>query len=198
MPGFADYSPDEREQLLAYLETQRAVLRLTAYGLADTEARLAPTASSLSVGGVIKHVTHTERHWMEIVTRRVAPFGPDSALAYEEGFRLSETETLQDVLDEYAVVAGDTNSVVRSLSLDHPVPVPSEVPWFPKDLGAWSLRWVLLHLIEETARHAGHADIVRESIDGATWFPLLAAAENWEPTPFIQPWKPATTAPAAR
>jgi hypothetical protein len=49
---------------------------------------------------------------------------------------------------------------------------------------------VLLHLISETARHAGHADIVREAIDGATAFPLLAAAENWPATPWLQPWQP--------
>ena len=51
-------------------------------------------------------------------------------------------------------------------------------------------RWVLLHLIEEIARHAGHADIVRENIDGATAFPLLAAAEGWPSTPWLQPWQP--------
>jgi hypothetical protein len=53
---------------------------------------------------------------------------------------------------------------------------------------------VLLHVIEETARHAGHADIVREAIDGATAFPLLAAAEGWEPTPWLQPWAPPSEA----
>jgi hypothetical protein len=62
------------------------------------------------------------------------------------------------------------------------------VPWFPDGVEAWSVRWVLLHLIEETARHAGHADIVRESIDGATAFPVMAAAEGWPATPWLQPW----------
>ena len=66
------------------------------------------------------------------------------------------------------------------------------VPWFPDDVDAWSVRWVLLHLIEEIARHAGHADIVRESIDGATMFPLMAAAEGWPATDWLQPWEPAS------
>jgi hypothetical protein len=61
-------------------------------------------------------------------------------------------------------------------------------PEFPDDIEAWSVRWVLLHLIAETARHAGHADIVRESVDGATAFPLMAAAEGWPATPWRQPW----------
>ena len=71
-------------------------------------------------------------------------------------------------------------------------PVPKGVPWFPDDIEAWSVRWVLLHLIEEIARHAGHADIVRESIDGATMYELMAAAEGWPATDWLQPWAPAS------
>ena len=55
------------------------------------------------------------------------------------------------------------------------MPVPKGVPWYPDDVDAWSVRWVLLHLVEEIGRHAGHADIVRESIDGATMYALMAA-----------------------
>ena len=72
--------------------------------------------------------------------------------------------------------------------LGQPVPVPRGVPWFPQDVDAWSVRWVLLHLIEETARHAGHADIVRESLDGAASLSLMAAAEQWPANDFVQPW----------
>jgi len=65
--------------------------------------------------------------------------------------------------------------------------------WFPDDVEAWSLRWVLLHLVEEIGRHAGHADIVRESIDGATMYELMAGAEGWPATDWLQPWTPPTT-----
>jgi hypothetical protein len=68
--------------------------------------------------------------------------------------------------------------------------VPKGVPWFPADVEAWSVRWVLLHLIEETARHVGHADIIRESLDGATAIPLMAAVEGWPASPWVQPWEP--------
>jgi hypothetical protein len=82
---------------------------------------------------------------------------------------------------------------VRRTPLDAEVPVPKGVPWYPDDVDAWSVRWVLLHLVEEIGRHAGHADIVRESIDGATMYELMAAAEGWPATEWLQPW----TAPTA-
>src|SRR6478752_1383567 len=60
------------------------------------------------------------------------------------------------------------------------VPEPQDVPWFPKDVTHWSVRWVVLHLIEELARHAGHADLLREAIDGATMYELMARREGWD------------------
>ena len=92
--------------------------------------------------------------------------------------------------DDYGQAAAETDEIVGSLDLDRPVPVPKGVPWFPDDIDAWTVRWVMLHLITETARHAGHADIVRETIDGASAFPLMAAAEGWPATPWMQPWAP--------
>ena len=74
--------------------------------------------------------------------------------------------------------------------LGQPAPVPRGVPWYPGDLEAWSVRWVLSHLISETARHAGHADIIREGVDSATAFPLMSAAEGRPATPWMQPWYP--------
>jgi Protein of unknown function (DUF664) len=104
-------------------------------------------------------------------------------------------ETLADVLAFQAAVAERTESVIASIAdLGQPVSVPAGVPWFPADVDAWSVRWVLLHLIQETARHAGHADIVRESIDGASAFPLMAAVEGWPETPWLQPWQPSKLA----
>ena len=86
-------------------------------------------------------------------------------------------------------MAAETGEVVAGLALDHPVPCRPH-RGTPTDVDAWSLRWVLLHLIEETARHAGHADIVREAIDGATAFELLAAVEGWPATDWLKPWQP--------
>jgi uncharacterized damage-inducible protein DinB len=183
MPGQVPPVADEREGLLAYLAQQRAVIRIAAYGLSDEQARLAPTAGPLSVGGLVKHVATTERGWIDIVMQRQR--APEDELSddYEANFRLAPFETLADVFDLYDEVAKETEAVIAGIAdLDQPVPVPQGVPWFPADIDAWSVRWVLMHLISETARHAGHADIVREMIDGATAFPLMAAVEGWPAT----------------
>lgn len=192
MPGNVRPVTDERDALLSFLAQQRLVLRLTAYGLSDEQARLAPTASPLSVGGLIKHVTNVERSWMDIVLQRQRA-GTDES-AYEDGFTLRPDATLADALADYEKAAEETDAIIADIvDLGQAVPVPKGVPWFPQDVGAWSVRWVLMHLIQETARHAGHADIVRESVDGATAFPLMAAAESWPETPWMRPWRPAET-----
>ena len=184
MPGLVSPVANERDGLLAYLAQQRFVLRVTAYGLTDEQARATPTAGTLSVGGLIKHVAMVERRWIDIVQQR-----GDRPQDYEGGFRLEPDESLSGVLDLYNDVADETAAALAEISdLGQAVPVPQGVPWFPDDVDAWSVRWVLLHLIQETARHAGHADIVRESLDGATAFSLLAAVEGWPATPWLQPW----------
>lgn len=187
---------DERAGLLAFLAQQRRALRTAAYGLTDEQARLVPCASSLSIGGLIKHVAHGERAWMHMVLHQDMVGTPEERqAAYLASFRLGPDETLEDVLAYYAQVTRDTEEIVAGTAdLGQPVPVPKGVPWFPSDVDSWSVRWVLFHLIEETARHAGHADILREQIDGAQAFPLLAGAENWPETPWLKPWKPAVEA----
>jgi uncharacterized damage-inducible protein DinB len=193
MPGMVNPVNDEREALLAYLAQQRYVLRLSAFGLSDEQAAAAPTVSGLSVGGLIKHAALAERRWIDIALDRLVPEDASDAEDYLETFRLDGS--LDDVLALADAVAAETEAAITSIDdLGRPVPVPRNVPWFPADVDFWSVRWVLLHLIEEVARHAGHADIVRESIDGATAFPLMAAAEGWEPQPWLQPWRPVALA----
>jgi uncharacterized damage-inducible protein DinB len=186
MPGTVPPVADEREGLLAFLAQQRYVLRLAAYGLTDEQARATPTAGTLSVGGLVKHVATTERSWVATMLQREA-----GKQDYDANFRLLPGETLAGVLADYAEAAKETEAAVAGIAdLGQPVPVPRGVPWFPADVDAWSVRWVLLHLIEETARHAGHADLVREAVDGATAYPLMAAAEGWPASPWLQPWRP--------
>jgi uncharacterized damage-inducible protein DinB len=181
---------DERTGLLAYLAQQRHVIRIAAYGLTDEQARATPTASALSVGGLIKHVAATERGWLDTVLQRTRNARDEADAGYAANFHLGPEDTLAEVLDHYAEVAEETERTIAAIpDLGQAVPVPQGVPWFPADVPAWSVRWVLLHLIEETARHAGHADIIRESLDGATAFELMAAVEGWPATPWIQPWQ---------
>jgi uncharacterized damage-inducible protein DinB len=186
MPGQVPPVGDERTALRAYLAQQRYVLRLAAYGLTDDQARETPTRSALCIGGLIKHVATTERGWIDMVLQRERTSEDD----YQAAFRLESHETLASVLDLYDEVAKETERALAAIpDLGQAVPVPKGVPWFPSDVDTWSVRWVLLHVIEETARHAGHADIIRESIDGATAMPLMAAAEGWPPSPWLQPWE---------
>ncbi len=182
---------DEREQLLAYIRQQRDGLRFAIFGLTDEQAGLAAARSSLSVGGLIKHVANTEEGWIDLVARRQRPASGQEDY-YLEGFRFGPDDSVEGVLARLDAVAAETEAVIRSIAdLDQPVPVPKGVPWYPQDLDNWTVRWVLMHLIEEIARHAGHADMVREAVDGATAFELMAAAEGWPATPWLQPWSPA-------
>jgi len=193
MPGNVHPVADEREGLTAYLAQQRAVLRIAAYGLTEEQARAVPTRSALSVGGLIKHVSAVERNWVDIVLQR-APAAHDDLeqrqADYADRFRMGPGETLDGLLADYEDAARETDEAIAPLDLARPVPVPHGVPWFPRDVDAWSVRWVLLHLIQETARHAGHADIIREHLDGATAFELMAAAEGWPATDWLKPWQP--------
>jgi hypothetical protein len=191
MPGQAPVLTDEKAQLLAYIAQQRDGLRYAAYGLSDDQARLTPTAGALSIGGLLKHAAATEEGWIDLAAARERNRSQaEQESAYEAGFTLLPDDTLADALTHYEQVAHDTEAAVAGLDLDQLVPVPQGVPWYPDDLDAWSVRWVLLHLVEETARHAGHADIVRESIDGATMYELMAAAEGWPATDWLTPWSP--------
>jgi uncharacterized damage-inducible protein DinB len=192
MAGNVSPVTDERSGLLAFLAQQRHVIRTAAHGLSDEQAKAVPSASALSVGGLVKHVANTESGWIDLVLQLPPKPFEDGMTDYFENYRLGESETLESVLERYDRVAARTEEVVAGIpDLGGPVPVPKGVPWFPKDVDAWSVRWVLLHLIEETARHAGHADIVRESLDGATAMPLMAAAEGWPETEWVKPWRAA-------
>ncbi|MCU1682989.1 MAG: hypothetical protein JWQ81_3728 [Amycolatopsis sp.] len=183
---------DERDGLLQFLAQQRYVIRIAAYGLTDEQARAVSTESPLTVGGLIKHVAYTEQSWIDTVLQRERGSVEGSEEAYSQHFEFGPDETLAEVLAFYEEVAKETEAVIAGIEdLGQPVPVPQDAPWFPKDIDAWSVRWVLLHLIQETARHAGHADFVREHVDGATAFPLMAAAEGWPESPWMKPWSPA-------
>jgi uncharacterized damage-inducible protein DinB len=176
----------EQEGLLGYLAQMRYAIRLTAYGLSDQQLRAAPTASTLSVGGLIKHAASTEEGWLATIRRE--PQSVDYA-KYAENFKLADDETIDDVFARYDRVAEQTEKTITELGdLDYRIEIDHSVPWNRKDLTHWNVRWILLHLIQETARHAGHADIIRESIDGATAYPLMAAAEGWPETPWLKPW----------
>jgi uncharacterized damage-inducible protein DinB len=158
----------ERADLLASLAKQRYFLRYPVRDLTDSQARQRTTVSELSLGGLIKHVTATERQWASFIIDGPSAMRGENADPGEwsQGFSMLAGETLAGLLDAYTQVARRTDELVATLpDLDAAHPLP-EAPWF--EPGAhWSARRVLLHVIAETAQHAGHADIIRESLDGA-------------------------------
>ncbi|OKK18489.1 hypothetical protein AMK16_19590 [Streptomyces sp. CB00455] len=182
---------DERGTLLAFVEAQRAALREAALGLSEEQAASRPCVSELSLSGLLKHAAEVELNWLRMARRRPqdaspAPGAGDGVAgadaggqgagadaggqgaapdAWKDAFRLVDGESMPSVLAHWDGVARETEAFVAAVpSLDDTFPLPP-APWFPKDAEV-SVRWMLLHLVEEFARHAGHADIIRESVDG--------------------------------
>ncbi|GAB3242617.1 DinB family protein [Kineosporia babensis] len=160
----------EAIELLETLAERRHFFRFTLQNLSAEQTGSRPTASQLTLAGLAKHLRETEAQWARfIVEGPVAvalPEGWENDPAFwVDGWKLIGEETLESVLAEWEQVATRTEEIVRALpSLDASHPLP-EAPWFPAG-ATWSARRVLLHLIGEIAQHSGHADIIRESIDG--------------------------------
>ncbi|SDD25602.1 DinB family protein [Streptomyces prasinopilosus] len=176
---------EERVDLLASLASARSALTATTRGLSDEQAGERPTVSTLCLGGLVKHVASVEEGWMRFVLegpsamRHDLPEGvtwadlaagtarelPQWAIDHHEAFRMLPGETLAGILARYERVAARSEEIIASvpdLSAAHPLP---EAPW--NEPGAVrSVRRVLTHLIAETSQHAGHADILRETLDG--------------------------------
>ncbi|MFC7814656.1 DinB family protein [Streptomyces sp. NPDC057367] len=162
----------ERADLLETLAKHRHFLRFTTRDLTDEQAGLRTTASELCLGGLIKHVTSVERGWVDFILEGPSAMGDFTAMTEADWakrtdeFRMLPGETLDGVLAAYAEVADRTDDLVATLpDLDAAWPLP-KAPWFEAD-AQWSARRVLMHIMTETAQHAGHADIIRESLDGA-------------------------------
>jgi hypothetical protein len=159
---------NERDDLVASLDKHRGFLRHTVAGLTDEQAAEQTTVSELCLGGLIKHVAAVEEQWAAFINEGPSAFAPMDAGAYEAHaatFRMQPGETLASIVEHYDDVAARTDELVRmlpTLDVDHPLP---EAPWF--EPGArWSARRAFLHILAETAQHAGHADILREAVDG--------------------------------
>ncbi|HEY2793513.1 MAG TPA: DinB family protein [Micromonosporaceae bacterium] len=156
--------PDERQALSNFLDQQREGLIRKLDGVSDVDARRTPTVSALSLLGLIKHSAAWERRWFQvIVAGRVVPDGwpnGDDAADDErdDTFDLDDEDTVESVLADYREQIAGSREVLASLDLD--------ARCGRTEIVDTNLRWVAHHMIEETARHAGHADIVRETIDG--------------------------------
>ncbi len=178
----------ERETIIETLDRHRRFLLQPAEGLTEEQARTASTVSALTIASILKHVADTEEQWMQFALKGAEAFGGsgvyesdvdwDAVAAEGESndgdwgdsewedtrFVLSDDETLDVLRGRILDVGAETARIVAEadLDLEHPLP---EAPWFEQGV-SWSVRRVALHLIAEISQHAGHADIIREALDG--------------------------------
>jgi uncharacterized damage-inducible protein DinB len=158
----------ERREFIGALAKHRGLLVRTLRGISEEQARLRPTASALCLGGLVKHVTSMEESWSRFIMEGTSAMsGADPAAArFSATFEMTDDETVAALLERYRERAGTTDELVMtlpSLGVSHPLP---DAPWFEQG-ASWSARRVPMHVVAETAQHAGHADIIRETIDGA-------------------------------
>lgn len=181
----------ESEVLVGYLDAQLAALRAAAFGLTDAQARETPCRSTLSIGGLLKHATYVLRGRER---DRADPGAmPDEAgfAVFTGSFALTEDETLDGVLADFDAAASDYLADVRSVGPGDAWLMPP-APWDGAYEPVESVeRFLLVHHVEEFARHAGHADIIRKQLDGADAASLLMAVEGRPGNDFVQPWTPA-------
>lgn len=174
----------ERTDLLAELAAARSALIKTTHGLTDEQASAHPTVSALCLGGLVKHVSAMEEQWLRFVVEGPSamphdlPDGvtwadimtgtaseyPGWLAEHQNGFVLLPGETLAGILAHYEQVAARSEEIIAAADLSATQPLP-EAPWFEPG-AVYSVRRVLMHVVAETAQHAGHADILRETLDG--------------------------------
>ncbi len=158
-----EYHPDgERNALAMFLDWQRNALLGKVQGVSETDARRVPTASSLSLLALLKHSAIWEERWFQgiVAGRPLADGWPEKEPpAPGTDFLVGDDDTLDQWVVRYRDASDISRSVAAARELDDACARP--------DVIDCNVRWVLLHLIEETARRAGHADIIRETIDGA-------------------------------
>jgi uncharacterized damage-inducible protein DinB len=159
----------EREQLLGWYDLQRGIVRMKCEGLSEEDAHrvVVPTSPLMTVAGVLSHLRWVEELWFrEVLLGEPGTgrgFGPDAQGVEDAEFRV-EGMPIARLLEEYDEECARSDATIAAFSLDdtgstaiHPV-------------GEATLRWILLHVLEETARHAGHLDLIREMVDGDTGY----------------------------
>lgn len=167
----------ERSDLLESLRRHREFLLFTVQDITDDQARERTTVSELTLGGLIKHVASVEADWARFIVEgpKESPEidwenvdwsnPPPEAQEFMDSHRMTESETLADLLANYEAVAARTDALVESLPDLNATQLLPKAPWFAEG-AVRSARRSLLHIIAETSQHSGHADIIREALDG--------------------------------
>jgi len=157
----APVAGDEKAVLAGFLDHYRKTLLEICEGLSDEQLRRPMVSSGTTLLGLVKHLAFVERGWFQedVAGEKYAyPFDTDDP---EADFRIAEHETTADIFKHYQDACSRSRAALEAASLDDPVDVP-------RRNARYNVRWVVIHMLEETARHVGHADIIREQIDGRT------------------------------
>ena len=170
----------DAQDLIDTLQRHRQFLLQTAEGLSEAQARERSTVSALTIAGILKHVADTEEQWAAFAQRGPEAFGQiynedidweavseasEAGESWEDPrFDVTESDTLPLLRERIVEVGAATSALLSTANLDTAQPLP-EAPWFEPG-ASWSVRRVALHLLAEISQHAGHADIIREAIDG--------------------------------
>lgn len=156
------YRGDEKETLLGFLQFLRETVVSKCSGLTDEQLQSTPTVSSISLLGMLKHLTIVERYWFQGVFLDADVDLPWSEEDPDGDWRLHESDTAMTAIDAYTAECALSNQITADHDLN------ALAKWAKSETERCSLRWILVHIIEETGRHCGHADIIRETIDGVT------------------------------
>jgi uncharacterized protein DUF664 len=185
---------DEITGLVRYLGQQLDAIRAAAVGLTDEQARERPCRSALSIGGVIKHATYGMRGATARLTGAIgeqADIDEAAFAAHEASFALTDDETAAGALAEFDAARAEYLAAVAATDPASPTVEPP-APWHGiHDARPALARYYLVHQIEEFARHAGHADIIREQLDGVAVPAIVLSESGFPANDFFQPYVPA-------
>ena len=177
--GFlTDNATGEQDVLATFVLQQLAQIRTTVHGLTDEQLHSTPSASAFSLAELLRHTGEVAQSYSEMVAA-----APGDGADYQSAWMASASgsETVEEALAGFDAQVARTREVLTTpMDLSVPVPAPA-APWFPPELTHWQRRWIFAHLVAELGRHAGHADIVRESVDGKGSYELNDLAEGKEP-----------------
>lgn len=150
--GYPSGTADETEQLIGYLNLQRNAIVRKLDALTEEQARWKPARTANSLLNLLVHISGVERNWFQhVIAGRTVVRDRDTELA-----ELPAEVTIESARVAYREVSEESNAILRASAPDDPC----------KGMDGLNVRWVALHVLEELARHAGHADITRELIDG--------------------------------
>ncbi|MEU6426279.1 DinB family protein [Microbispora sp. NPDC046973] len=150
----------ERQVLEAFLDLLRAMVVRKAQGLSEQDVRRRHVPSATTLAGLVRHLTVVERNWFARVLAQDPAIAPPSEKDADRSFAVGDDDTIESLIAAYEQACAESRRIAARFPLDHEVP--------HEQVASLSLRWIYVHMIEETARHAGHADILRELTDGAT------------------------------